>query len=315
MTKKVAFVFPGQGSQKVGMLSDILTQFSWAKDFFHQASDILHYDLLDIVSNGPEERLNQTIYTQPALLVADLIMWEAFKRNYAQRPDFLAGHSLGEYAALVAADALSFELAVDLVSKRAQFMQEAVPQGVGAMAAIVMLSVEKVKEICQLASTATATVSIANLNEAQQTVIAGHADAVDRAIVLAKEAGSKLAKRLPVSVPSHCFLMKPAAEKLKIYLKEIRFNQPNIRVINNVDVKHYDECENISDALVRQVYMPVRWYETIEQIKNFGVDTVIECGPGKVLTGQNRRICGELQVFALNDMETLAQVGELLCKT
>ncbi len=314
MTKKTAFVFPGQGSQKVGMLSDILSQFSWAKDFFHQASDILHYDLLGIVFNGSEEQLNQTIYTQPALLVADVIMWEVFKRTYTYRPDFLAGHSLGEYAALVAADALSFDLAVDLVSKRARFMQEAVPYGVGAMAAIVMLSVEKVKEICQLASTPSAIVSIANLNESQQTVIAGHADAVDRAILLAKEAGSKLAKRLPVSVPSHCFLMKPAAEKLEICLKEIRFQKPNIQVINNVDVKHYDDCEDISDALVRQMYMPVRWYETIEQMKSLGVNTVIECGPGKVLTGQNRRICGELNVFALNDMATLEQVGELVCR-
>jgi [acyl-carrier-protein] S-malonyltransferase len=304
--QKFAIVFPGQGSQKVGMLADVFEKFPLAKKLFTQASDILGYDLFKIVAEGPEETLNQTVYTQPALLVADMVMWEFWKQNSEQRPGILAGHSLGEYAALVAAEVLSFNDAVSLVSKRAQFMQEAVPEGVGAMAAIVMLSGDKVREICESISTANKFVTIANLNEQQQTVIAGHAAAVDKAVLLAKAAGSKLAKRLPVSVPSHCALMKPAAQKLKICLDQIEVRSPKIPVINNVDVAEAFDPIVIRDALVRQVYMPVRWYEIIEKMKNAGFNKVIECGPGKVLTGQNRRICPELEVVSFNSIECIS---------
>lgn len=301
---RTAFVFPGQGSQKVGMLKDVVEAFPRANELFTEASNVLGYDLWQLISEGPAEKLNQTEFTQPALLAADIVMWQLWCDNGGAKPALMAGHSLGEYAALVAAESIAFSDAIDLVAKRGRFMQSAVPEGVGAMAAIVMLSAEQVADICQRAGEGEV-LSLANLNEKQQTVIAGQADAVDRAVVLAKAAGAKIAKRLPVSVPSHCELMKPAAEALSDALRTIEFKQPTIPVLNNVDVKINNEPDAIRDALERQVYMPVRWYEVIESMVDQGVTRIIECGPGKVLTGQTRRINPDVEAVMMNDVATL----------
>ncbi|MAZ77713.1 MAG: [acyl-carrier-protein] S-malonyltransferase [Legionellaceae bacterium] len=301
---QTAFVFPGQGSQKVGMLKEVVEEFPRAHELFTEASDVLGYDLWQLISEGPAEKLNQTEFTQPALLAADIAMWQLWCDKGGAKPALMAGHSLGEYAALVAAESIAFADAIDLVAKRGRFMQSAVPEGVGAMAAIVMLSAEQVADICQQASEGEV-LSLANLNEKQQTVIAGQADAVDRAVVLAKAAGAKIAKRLPVSVPSHCKLMKPAAEALSAALKTIEFKPPVIPVVNNVDVKINNESDAIRDALERQVFMPVRWYEVIETIVDQGVTRIIECGPGKVLTGQTRRINSDVDAVMMNNVVTL----------
>jgi [acyl-carrier-protein] S-malonyltransferase len=301
---QTAFVFPGQGSQKVGMLKDIVEAFPHLGNLFAEASDVLGYDLWQLVLDGPAERLNQTEFTQPALLAADIAMWRLWCDQGGAKPAFMAGHSLGEYAALVASESIAFTDAIDLVAKRGRFMQAAVPDGVGAMAAIVMLSAEQVADICEQAAEGQV-LSVANLNEKQQTVIAGHAEAVDRAVVLAKEAGAKLAKRLPVSVPSHCILMKPAADELTAALKHIDIQAPKIPVINNVDVKINSNPDDIRGALERQVFMPVRWCEVVESMIDQGVTRIVECGPGKVLTGQTRRINGDVEAVMLNSVTAL----------
>lgn len=303
---QTAFVFPGQGSQKVGMLKDVIEAFPHLGELFAEASDILGYDLWHLVSAGPAEKLNQTEFTQPALLTADIAMWKLWCDEGGASPAFMAGHSLGEYSALVAAKSIAFADAVALVAKRGRFMQEAVPDGVGAMAAIVMLSAEQVNDICERAAEGEV-LSLANLNEKQQTVIAGNAAAVDRAVVLAKEAGAKLAKRLPVSVPSHCALMKPAAEQLAEALKRINIEPPVIPVTNNVDVKINANPDDIRGALERQVYMPVRWYELIDSLVDQGVTRIVECGPGKVLTGQTRRINRDIEAVMLNSVDKLRE--------
>ncbi|MEM9242799.1 MAG: ACP S-malonyltransferase [Pseudomonadota bacterium] len=304
---KTAFVFPGQGSQTVGMLSDVADQFDLVQQLFKQAADILAYDLSDIVFSGPAEKLNQTIYTQPALLVADVAMWRLWQSQGGRLPDVMAGHSLGEYAALVAAEAISFADGVKLVAKRAALMQSAVPEGEGAMAAIVLLPLEKVEAICQQASEGD-TVMVANVNEPNQTVIAGHVAAVERAIALAKQAKAKIAKRLPVSIPSHCPLMLSASENLAEFLQEIPIKSPKIPVISNVDALVHSDPEAIRLALSRQVYCPVRWQQTVESMINQGIERIIECGPGKVLTGLNRRISKQINAFTLNNLDSLRQL-------
>lgn len=300
--KKIALVFPGQGSQKIGMMDQLAADFPQVLTYFAQASELLGYDLWQIVTQDPEEQLNQTIYTQPAMLVADYAFWQILQQTtHDLNPAYLAGHSLGEYAALVAADVITFSEAVALVAKRAQFMQECVRPGDGAMAAILGLDVPAVESICQQASSE---VMLANLNCPGQLVIAGSNLGVEAAIKLAKEAGAKAIK-LPMSVPSHCYLMRPAAEKLSQELDKVTFKSPRLPVINNVDVAILTEPLAIKSALTRQLFSPVRWIETIEYMLQNGVTQIIECGPGKVLTNMNKRIHPEMELLTSHEFLTL----------
>ncbi len=299
MKKKLAFVFPGQGSQSVGMLSNLAVKFPIVKNTFSDASAVLGYDLWKIVSEGSEIELNKTIHTQPALLASDIAMWKIWQATGDDMPIVMAGHSLGEYAAWVASEAIDFLDVIRLVAKRAQLMQEAVPAGQGAMAVILGLSEEQVLSICEKAAFGQV-VEAVNFNSPVQVVIAGIAEAVDRAIALAKENGAKRAKLLPVSIPSHCLLMKEAAHKFSKCLADTAIYQPKIPVINNVDVAVNSNPDDIRDALERQFYNPVRWIETINMMAEFGVNTVIECGSGKVLTGLNKRINVGLEYKSLS---------------
>lgn len=285
---KTAFVFPGQGSQALGMLADVAESNPIIEQTFAQASEALGYDLWNLVQND-ETKLSQTEYTQPALLTASIALWRLWQEKGGEQPVFLAGHSLGEYSALVASGVLSLADAVTLVEARGQFMQQAVPAGTGKMAAIIGLDDDKVREACA-ASQQDEVVEAVNYNSPGQVVIAGSAAAVERAMEACKEAGAKRALPLPVSVPSHCALMKPAAEKLAEKLNNIEFNNPAIPVINNVDVSAEASAEAIKDALIRQLYNPVRWTETVQRLKADGVETVLECGPGNVLCGLAKRI-------------------------
>jgi len=291
---KLAFVFPGQGSQAQGMLLDLMQQFAVAKQTFIEASDTLHCDLLDMVQNGGD-KLEQTEFVQPLLLTADIAVWRTWLQENGKKPSFLAGHSLGEYAALVAANALDFKEAVRLVHERGRLMQQAVPQGKGAMLAIVGLDDDKVSVICREAA-GSQVLEIANYNSIGQVVLAGETAACERALNLALQQGAKLAKLLAVSVPSHCLLMKPAAISFLEYLQKIKINVPEIPVIHNADVCFYDDVNKIRDALVRQLYCAVRWVETILFMEKHGVQFIFECGPGKVLTGLNKRISQNLTV-------------------
>lgn len=294
----LAIVFPGQGSQSVGMLSDLVEQYPQIQKTFAEASVVLGYDLWQLSAHGPLDELNKTVHTQPALLTASYALWRIFQNRL--QPSILAGHSLGEYTALVCANALQFTDAVKLVAARGKFMQEAVAPGVGAMAAIVGLDNEAVQIICEKANTTPGEVlTPANFNSIGQVVIAGHKAAVERAVLLAKEQGAKLATLIPVSVPSHCDLMRPAALRLKELLKNTHINSPNLTVISNVDVEPYLDADSIRSGLVRQLYMPVRWVETIQYAVKSGVRQMIECGPGKVLTGLNKRIDKELEFLTI----------------
>lgn len=305
----IAFVFPGQGSQFVGMLADAVSQYPEINDVFSSASAALGYDLQHLVFNGPEEKLNQTEYTQPALLAASYAVWRVITARSDVKPAMLAGHSLGEYTALVCAGAIDFQDAVKLVAARGKFMQDAVTTGIGAMAAIIGLENDVVADICnQARGNDNEVLSPANYNSIGQIVIAGHQEAVHRAIVLAKEKGAKMAVLIPVSVPSHCELMRPAAERLAALLQTIDIRQPTIPVINNADVKIYENTEAIRDGLTRQLYMPVRWVETIEAIKNNHITNIVECGPGKVLTGLNKRIDKTLQLQSVNDLASIETI-------
>lgn len=306
MSKKTAFVFPGQGSQSVGMLNACAQMFPQVIETFSEASDALGYDLWQLVQNGPAETLNQTSHTQPALLVASIALWRIWNAQGGLRPVVLAGHSLGEYSALVCAEALDFASAVKLVAERGQFMQDAVPAGLGAMAAIVGLDDDEIRKICEQAAQGQL-VTPANYNAIGQIVVAGHNEAVERVINLAKQAGAKLAMLLPVSVPSHCGLMQPAAERLANRLNSITFTTPKIPVINNVDVAVRTEPSIIKDALVRQLANPVRWVETVQQMSNQGIETFIECGSGKILAGLNKRIVASVPTFSIADPQILQQ--------
>jgi [acyl-carrier-protein] S-malonyltransferase len=296
----LAFVFPGQGSQSVGMLAELATVEPQVEATFAEASAALGYDLWKVVAEGPAEELNQTHITQPAMLSAGIAVWRIWQEKGGATPVVMAGHSLGEYTALVAAGAIAFADAVTLVAERGKLMQEAVPAGTGSMAAILGLDDAKVVDVCAHAE-AGEVVSAVNFNANGQVVIAGHVAAVERAVALAKEAGAKRAVILPVSVPSHCALMKPAADKLAERLSTITVNAPQIPVINNADVSKATDADAIRDALVRQLYSPVRWVETVEVMSGDGVDSLIECGPGKVLVGLNKRIVKEMSTQALFD--------------
>lgn len=303
---KLAFVFPGQGSQSVGMLVELATQFQLVEKTYAEASQVLDYDLWQLVKNGPEESLNQTEKTQPALLAASVAIWRIWQEKPGPVPAMMAGHSLGEYSALVCADAIDFKDAIKLVANRGRFMQEAVPQGVGAMAAIVGLDDKIVADLCQQAAQGEI-VAPANFNAIGQVVVAGQTEAVKRVVELAKNAGAKLAKLLPVSVPSHCELMRPAAKRLAESLEKIDIRSPKIPVIHNVDICSYSAPEKIREALIKQLDYPVRWVETIQLFAKDGIKLAIECGPGKVLAGLNKRITNDLETISINSPESLQQ--------
>lgn len=300
--QSLAIVFPGQGSQSLGMLADIAAEFPQVKETFAEASAALGYDVWQLCQVGPQEKLDSTVYTQPALLTASYAIWRLLPEHL--QPRLLAGHSLGEYTALVCAKAISFSDAVKLVAARGQFMQDAAPVGQGALAAIVGLSDEQVQALCDQFRL-NDVLSPANFNSPGQVVIAGHTVAVERAIANAKSAGAKLAKRLPVSVPSHCDLMRPAADRLAKLLADLTIHQPELPVLNNVDVKVYDSAASIRDGLVRQLFMPVRWVEIVQTCAAEGITQIIECGPGKVLTGLNKRITPEIELQSTTDIENL----------
>ncbi|WP_283148324.1 ACP S-malonyltransferase [Silvimonas soli] len=296
---KLAFVFPGQGSQAVGMMN------AWAdvpvvKATFDEASGILGQDLWQMVVDGPAETLNATINTQPVMLTAGVAVWRAWLASGGRVPDVLAGHSLGEYSALVAAEAISFGDALQLVRLRAEAMQAAVPAGEGAMAAVLGLDDAAIIEACAEAAQGDV-VQAVNFNSPGQVVIAGSKAAVERACEVCKAKGAKRAMLLPVSVPSHCDLMQPAAEQLKARLNTLALATPKIPVIHNADVTSYSDIAQIKDALVRQLYKPVRWVETVQSMSADGVTVFAECGPGKVLAGLGKRIASDGQQFALTD--------------
>ncbi|EPF2505399.1 ACP S-malonyltransferase [Vibrio fluvialis] len=304
---KFAIVFPGQGSQAVGMLAELGEQYDVVKQTFVEASDALGYDLWALVQNGPAEDLNQTFRTQPALLASSVAIWRVWQELGLEQPEVLAGHSLGEYSALVCAGVIDFKAAIKLVELRGQLMQEAVPAGTGAMYAIIGLDDAAIAKACEEAAQGDV-VSPVNFNSPGQVVIAGQKDAVERAGALCKEAGAKRALPLPVSVPSHCALMKPAAEKLAVALEALTFNTPQIPVINNVDVVAETDPAKIKDALVRQLHSPVRWTEGVEKMAEQGIEKLIEVGPGKVLTGLTKRIVKTLDAAAVNDIASLEAV-------
>jgi len=307
---KLAFVFPGQGSQSVGMLKGY-EALATVRDTFTEASDILKLDLWRLVSEGPAEELNLTLNTQPAMLAAGVALYRAWVAENGIKPALMAGHSLGEYTALVAAGALAFHDALPLVRFRAEAMQQAVAEGVGGMAAILGLDDDSVRAVCAEAA-AGEVLEAVNFNSPGQVVIAGHKTAVERGMELAKARGAKRALPLPVSVPSHCALMRPAAEALARYLQAVRLDAPAIPVLHNADVAAYAVESRIKDALARQLYSPVRWVETIQEFSRQGVTHLAECGPGKVLAGLNKRIDAAMQVFALTDADALNHAkGEL----
>ena len=299
-----AFFFPGQGSQSLGMMNGFTGQ-AVVKNTFDEASAILGQDLWAMINGSDSEIIGQTVNTQPIMLAAGVAVYRAYLEAGGKMPAAVAGHSLGEYTALVAAGALDFADTVKLVRLRAELMQSAVPQGVGAMAAILGLEDEQVRQICT-ESAQDEVVEAVNFNSPGQVVIAGNAAAVERAMTAAKEAGAKRALPLPVSVPSHCSLMKPAAEKLAESLKSVVIKQPQIRVIHNADVAAYDDADRIKDALVRQLYSPVRWTETVNALVSDGITESAECGPGKVLAGLAKRINKAAACSALTDAGQIA---------
>ncbi|MGM7754085.1 ACP S-malonyltransferase [Yersinia enterocolitica] len=306
---KFAMVFPGQGSQSLGMLADLAAQFPIVEETFSEASSVLGYDLWQLVQQGPAEELNKTWQTQPALLTASVAIWRVWQHQGGKLPTMMAGHSLGEYSALVCAGVLDFKQAVRLVELRGKLMQEAVPEGTGAMYAIIGLDNESIAKACE-ESALGQVVSPVNFNSPGQVVIAGNKEAVERAGAACKALGAKRALPLPVSVPSHCALMKPAADKLAVALEEIEFQAPLFPVVNNVDVKTEVSPEAIRSALVRQLYNPVRWTESVEFVAAEGVELLLEVGPGKVLTGLTKRIVDTLAAAPVNDVATLTSALE-----
>ncbi|MBX9810086.1 MAG: ACP S-malonyltransferase [Burkholderiales bacterium] len=307
---KFALVFPGQGSQAVGMMQPFADS-GIVKDTFAQASDALGQDLWKLVAEGPAEELNSTVNTQPVMLTAGYAVYRAWLEAGGAEPTLVAGHSLGEYTALVAAGVIAFRDAVPLVRFRAQAMQEAVPVGTGAMAAILGLDDDAVRAVCGEAAQGQV-VEPVNFNAPSQVVIAGHKTAVERGAEAAKAKGAKRAVMLPVSAPFHSSLLKPAADRLAEYMKKVAFNAPRIPVVNNVDVATVSDPGAIKDALARQACNPVRWVEVIRHMAGAGVTHVAECGPGKVLAGLTRRIDGSLQGLAITDPQSLEQAVQAL---
>jgi [acyl-carrier-protein] S-malonyltransferase len=299
MNSSLAFVFPGQGSQQLGMLSDLAEKYDIIKATFDEASQVLGYDLWDLVQNDAES-LNQTDKTQPALLTSSVALWRLWEQQGGEKPAYVAGHSLGEYSALVCAGVIDFSEAVELVKLRGEFMQQAVPAGAGAMAAIIGLSDEQVVSACE--AVADGVVSAVNFNSPGQVVIAGESAAVEAAMANAKEAGAKRALPLPVSVPSHCKLMVPAGEKLAERLNAIEFKEPAIKLVQNVTAQAVSDAAQIKSNLVSQLSEPVLWTQSITLLNELGVEKTVECGPGKVLTGLNKRIVKGLDAVAIGDV-------------
>ena len=300
----LAFIFPGQGSQSEGMLNALAAEHAEVEATYREASDVLGYDLWDIVQNGPADKLNSTDITQPAMLAAGVAVWRVWQAKSGAQPVVLAGHSLGEYTALVCGGSLAFTDAIKLVAERGRLMQAAVPAGTGAMAAVLGLEDDAVRQACSDVAAGDVLEAV-NFNSPGQVVVAGNKAAVERVVDLAKERGAKRALLLPVSVPSHCALMQPAAEQLATVLKDVAIQTPSIPVINNTDVASPSEPDAIRDALVRQLYSPVRWVETIQKMAADGVDRLVECGPGKVLVGLNKRIERKMAAQAVFDPESL----------
>jgi [acyl-carrier-protein] S-malonyltransferase len=302
-------VFPGQGSQAVGMLSGLAAAFGQVEETFQQASDVLGYDLWKLVTAGPEEALNSTDRTQPAMLAAGVAVWRVWQAGQGVQPSILAGHSLGEYTALVCANAMVFDDAIRLVADRGRLMQAAVPAGAGGMAAILGLDDAAVETVCSQAAE-DQVLSAVNFNSPGQVVIAGTAAAVERALAVAKEAGARQVLPLPVSVPSHCALMQPAAEKLAEQLAGTVINTPEIPVIHNVDAATHAEPDEIRDCLQRQLYSPVQWVKTVNEMSSRGVTRIIEAGPGKVLAGLCKRIDKTINADAVFDPVSLSAALE-----
>ena len=310
MTKKIAFLFPGQGSQSVGMLSDLAKSEPQVQETFAEASEVLGFDLWQLVQEGPAEQLNRTDRTQPAMLAAGVAVWRVWQSQGGPAPAWMAGHSLGEFSALVCAEALTFSDAVQLVAQRGALMQAAVPTGAGAMAAILGLEDAQVQAVCQEAAQG-AVLEAVNFNAPGQVVIAGTAEAVKRAMQAAKAQGAKRAVLLPVSVPSHCALMRPAAEQFSAALEAVPFQPPRIPVLHNVSVAPATEPAEIRDLLRRQLYSPVRWVETVQRLAQEGVKVLVEAGTGKVLTGLSKRIDRRLESLALFDADGLHHALEI----
>jgi [acyl-carrier-protein] S-malonyltransferase len=294
---KLAMVFPGQGSQSVGMLKgyDGLPEMAHIVD---EAARVLGADFVELMDHGPTEQLNLTVNTQPAMVSAGYAVYRAWRALGGPAPEIVAGHSLGEYTALCAAGSLAFPEALPLVRFRAQAMQEAVPAGQGAMAAILMLDDDAVRAACAEAG---GEVQAVNFNAPGQVVIAGEKEAVNRAIEACKAKGAKRAMLLPVSAPFHSTLMRPAAQRLKTYLQKVALREPKVVVVNNVDVQIESDPERIKDALVRQAAAPVRWVETIRKMADMGATHIVECGPGKVLAGMTKRIAPQVQSLSLSE--------------
>jgi [acyl-carrier-protein] S-malonyltransferase len=307
----LAFVFPGQGSQSLGMLSQLATAFPVVGQTFQEASDALGFDLWQLVANGPEADLNQTHNTQPAMLAAGVAVWRVWCQQSPLRPAWMAGHSLGEYTAMVCAEALPFVQAVKLVAERGRLMQQAVPAGVGAMAAILGLDDHQIVNTCAEVAQGQV-VTAANFNSPGQVVIAGDTAAVERAMEALKALGAKRALKLPVSVPSHCALMAGAAEAFAERLQGVSITTPNCTLIHNADVTSHTAPDVMRNALKEQLYQSVRWVETIAFMQAQGVSDFVECGPGKVLMGLNKRIAADAQHYSMFDVDSLSQAKESL---
>ena len=309
---KFACVFPGQGSQSVGMMAELAEEYPVVTELFAKASEVLGYDLWKVVQEGPQEELNKTEVTQPAMLTAGVAVYEILKTKLAEPPALMAGHSLGEYTALVCAGSIVFEDAVKLVAERGRLMQEAVPEGEGAMAAILGLDDATIIEICESASDDNFAAQAVNFNSPGQVVVAGNIQAVGIIMAMAKEAGAKRALKLPVSVPSHSNLMTGAAKLLAEYLKGVKVKKTELPVIQNVAAKAHAKGADIKKGLVKQLHNPVLWVDSVNNLIAEGVEATIECGPGKVLVGLNKRINKEIAHYTINDVESLDKTLEEL---
>lgn len=305
--QNLAFVFPGQGSQKIGMLADLAAQYPIVTQTFAEASQVLGYDLWDLVQNGAQDDINLTERTQPLLLTASVAVWRVWQEKNGVQPALVSGHSLGEWSALVCAGVVAFSDAVKLVQQRGKFMQEAVPAGQGAMFAIIGLDDALIIEACKKAEQGEV-VSAVNFNSPGQVVIAGTAAAAERAAALCKEAGAKRALPLPVSAPFHTSLMRPAADRLAEQIAATEFKAPKIPVVHNVTAQTEADPQKIKALMIEQIYSAVRWVECVNTISNAGITTTVECGPGKVLSGLNKRINAELTTLSIEKSEELDNV-------
>jgi len=308
----LAFIFPGQGSQAIGMAKTLIESYSEAKSVFEEANDSVGFDITKMVIEGPEESLNKTENTQPAILTASIAALRVFEKEIGAKPAYVAGHSLGEFTALVAAGAMDFKTAVKLVNLRGKFMQESVPEGMGKMCAVIGLDVDTVRQICSEASKGDSIVVAANINSPEQIVMSGSSVAVEQAAVMAKDKGAKRTLMLPVSVPSHSPLMKKAAEQLEGELNSIELKDLTIPVITNVEAVPVSEASKIKPLLKAQLEMPVRWVDIVTKMGELGVEGTVEIGPGKVLTGLNRRINKELKGSNFGEASDLDSVKEFL---